>query len=1305
MNKNALIGAVVNLDSGATTTTLQGPELIRGRRSHSGHVVSFSGSRSNIKSAGNMKLGRRQVPVIEVPASSGNFLSVGDTTKHSTVVFNRETATIYDNEDYTVEVKKKRGGVAPPIQAPRGSDNLYRFKTNAISTSSSFLMIHYRWGHVNFAAMIAYRRRAEAAGKKFDLWTPADERNHSGFICRTCAMCKSTRVTRRTRGVRRKYTKVDAHVGKRPFEVVGIDICKVSHDNVDGYIGYIIFIDGATGWPHVELIKNETSGTLAKAIDRYHKAISRTFTDVPENMVIRRVAAQRDDGIKDRIRILEMRSDKQFHCRAVQEYLEKWGSKLRTSIASYSSQNGLAERGIRALNDIARCLIVATEFPIERWPLALQHAVHLRRFVPRTNSKSIGLCLGLPFNLTGLRVFGCRVYVHTSEDSHASQIDHRRLGDKYAAKAFEGFYAGVPVNEDGTHRNICRDGHLIVRKSDNRIVERRDIKFDERAEIDPVRVKQETPSGIQYRYVDEHSPEFLKFPTAGDRIWVMLERYDRFYAGKVIIASEKKNEITVLFEDGDEIILTNFSLNTRYSFAQPGFNGADRGSAVQTSDDVEDVKVSADRGSEADTSDDVEDVKVSTDRGSEADTSDDVEDVKVSADRGSEADTSDDVEDVNVSADRGSDAETSDGVEDVNVSADRGSATRTRSDDVEDVDLDTTTRRQIYNKQRDTASGEADTDDEAAPATKRDGNITEVVTEDRESDIASGVYRRTRGASKVHSPIAGRTRGAMQLNAIVHRQLRIAAAISEKTTPSSLADALSGPYAKEWRVAIDDEMRQLEEKGVYRLVNKPAGQKVIKSRLIIKLKTNADGTFDKRKARLVAKGFSQIPGKDFSIDEVFAPVIGLVALRTILAIAAIMDLQLHVVDVKGAYLNSNLKERIFMEPPKGHHLHRSGKVMRLFKALYGLKQSAHLWNSELNKFLLTVGFKRIQSDPCVYVKALDDGCVILVGVFVDDIPIAASNIELIEWFKKKITEKFRINDLGEARSLLGIQIVRDRKRKTIKLMQPGYIDSMAERFEVSERKAHTPSVGVDRLHKLDELSEKPCHRQLYMELVGSLLYATMSTRFDIRHRVRELCKYMSRPSIAHLAAAMRVLQYLHSHKHLGLVYRGGGSRIELYSYCDAAHICDPDSGKSVSGFVVYLGRCPIACESRRQSLVTLSTMESEYCAILPLTKMLRFLRNLLEEIGFKQTRPTVIREDNEAVLKSSKSRRMTKRNRHVDLRFHATKDLVERGVIELQYVRTDKQVADVMTKNHTRFKFEELRAWLLGVKCSYLPCE
>ena len=192
--------------------------------------------------------------------------------------------------------------------------------------------------------------------------------------------------------------------------------------------------------------------------------------------------------------------------------------------------------------------------------------------------------------------------------------------------------------------------------------------------------------------------------------------------------------------------------------------------------------------------------------------------------------------------------------------------------------------------------------------------------------------------------------------------------------PQSYNEAVNSPQAENWRKAMQTEYNSLMDNNTWTLVNEPEDQQVLPGKWVYKVKYGADGQVDKLKARYVAKGYAQVEGLDFF--DTYAPTCKPETFRILLATAAQKDLQLGQMDVKSAYLHSNIEEEIYLEQPQGFvKKANSGQklVCKLNKSIYGLKQAAKNWYEALTSLLLKEGFKRSRNDYCLFVRKEEDG--------------------------------------------------------------------------------------------------------------------------------------------------------------------------------------------------------------------------------------------------------------------------------------------------------------------------------------------
>src|SRR5229473_1519491 len=247
--------------------------------------------------------------------------------------------------------------------------------------------------------------------------------------------------------------------------------------------------------------------------------------------------------------------------------------------------------------------------------------------------------------------------------------------------------------------------------------------------------------------------------------------------------------------------------------------------------------------------------------------------------------------------------------------------------------------------------------------------------------------------------------------------LAVAAPAAIGQDPVSYKEAMEAADAEEWAEACQYEMDALLKNNTWELVNLPPGCKAIKSKWVFKLK--ADGRFC---ACLVAKGFTQIPGIDY--DETFSPVACFESLQLLLALAVLENWEIHQMDVKLAFLNGVLNEEIYMEQPQGFiAAEQENKVCQLKRALYGLKQVSHTWNQQFHGVLITLGFEQMYSDAGIYVHYQHGGnSLLIIILYVNNITIMGSSLKDVMQLKDKLSLHYKMSDLGEIQSYLGMRI-------------------------------------------------------------------------------------------------------------------------------------------------------------------------------------------------------------------------------------------------------------------------------------------
>ena len=195
-------------------------------------------------------------------------------------------------------------------------------------------------------------------------------------------------------------------------------------------------------------------------------------------------------------------------------------------------------------------------------------------------------------------------------------------------------------------------------------------------------------------------------------------------------------------------------------------------------------------------------------------------------------------------------------------------------------------------------------------------------------------------------------------------------------------------------------------------------------------------------------------------NEVFAPVVKHVSIRLLLSAVVQYNLELEQLDVKTAFLHEVLKEIVYMEQPEGYVKEgKEDQVCLLRKSLYGLKQSPREWNYRFHTFMVKQGYLRSEYDPCVYLKGLSAEDMVYLLLYVDDMLIASKKISTIQRLKDQLSSEFEMIDLGTARRILGMDIIRDRAKETLLLSQNEYLAKALRTFIMEDCKAVSTPLG------------------------------------------------------------------------------------------------------------------------------------------------------------------------------------------------------------------------------------------------------
>jgi len=518
--------------------------------------------------------------------------------------------------------------------------------------------------------------------------------------------------------------------------------------------------------------------------------------------------------------------------------------------------------------------------------------------------------------------------------------------------------------------------------------------------------------------------------------------------------------------------------------------------------------------------------------------------------------------------------------------------------------------------------------------------------------------------------------------------------IEIEETPKTLQEALNSKEKEFWIKAIEKELGELDERGVFELdeTHKHQG---MKSKMFYKIKYDQDMN-KVYKARLVACGYSQKFGIDYF--DTFSPTTATITFNIIIMISKVNKWTLKGMDIGNAFLEGECDTELYMNLPKDLVKFMTGDdkkqiCVKIIKSIYGLKQAAKIFNEKLNNQLESVGFKRLANDVCLYMitKEMDNYYLI---VHIDDIIITGRDDKIIKVLFNQISTRFKRTTEGkEFIRYLGIDI--DNNNQYIKFNQSKYIhEIMNEYFEKHEIKiSNIPMRSVVNY----KLLKPDLNNKSILPITGKIRYCADKSRPDILYAINTISTQANNPNEEYITATIKLMKYLNTTINESLQLGGKDTKLILFAYSDASYITDGDS-KSQLGNCFFLTRDSgaIYSVSKKDNTISHSSTESELKAMDMCVKTIIYLRNLLKELEFEQKEPTIIYVDNKSSMLLLETLKSSHKTKHINMRINFMREQIINRTIKLKFVPTEDQVADILTKALPRATFEKFRKILLN---------
>ncbi|KAI0992801.1 hypothetical protein K3495_g15383, partial [Podosphaera aphanis] len=437
--------------------------------------------------------------------------------------------------------------------------------------------------------------------------------------------------------------------------------------------------------------------------------------------------------------------------------------------------------------------------------------------------------------------------------------------------------------------------------------------------------------------------------------------------------------------------------------------------------------------------------------------------------------------------------------------------------------------------------------------------------------------------------------------------------------PSSWKQMQKHPDRSQFMVAAEAEFQGLHDRHAWDIIginDVPDKSKIFPMRWVFI--TKKDGELVKHKARIVVRG--DLDKTSYNRDEICSHTLSLQHFRSIMAFINYNNMETLSFDAIQAFVNAKRDKPIYCYMPEGFR--QRGKVLCVRQALYGHRQSPKDWFDCYTKALISLKFRSTNEEQCLWVH--ENG--IILFFYVDDSILAFDKKyekEALD-IQDKLSMLFPIKKLGEAKSFIGIKIIRDREKRKMWLIQEGYIDKIKKSFRpTNSGRMLTPlapdyDMSPNRGEKLSADQIK-----IYQRKVGTAVYAAICTRPDIALAVSICADHLLNPAMRHLNAITHVLQYLVNTSKLGILYdctiKPAGPHPDVLIMASDASFGDNDGRKSSQGFVAFLYGGAVLWHASKQRSVTTSTTEAELVALSAAARELMALERFLNYLDMTST--------------------------------------------------------------------------------------
>nr|GEY94431.1 retrovirus-related Pol polyprotein from transposon TNT 1-94 [Tanacetum cinerariifolium] len=348
-------------------------------------------------------------------------------------------------------------------------------------------------------------------------------------------------------------------------------------------------------------------------------------------------------------------------------------------------------------------------------------------------------------------------------------------------------------------------------------------------------------------------------------------------------------------------------------------------------------------------------------------------------------------------------------------------------------------------------------------------------------------------------------------------------------------------------------------------------------------------------------------------------------------------------------------------------------VYKLKKALYGLKQALRAWYDELSTFLLQNGFSKGTIDLTLFTRRFDDD-ILVVQVYVDDIIFGSTDPRYATLFSDLMKSRFEMSMIRKMTFFLGLQV--NQSPSSIFINQSKYMHEILKKYGLNTSDIIGTPMDIKDKFDLDQIGT-PVDATKYRSMIGAHMYLT-SNRPDIVHATCVCARYQAHPTEKHLKEVKMIFRYLWGTVNMGLWYTKD-SGFELTRFLDVDYVGCKETFKSTSGRAQFLGEKLVSWSSKKQDSTSLSIAESEYVCLSACCAQVLWMRTQFTDYGYHFDKIPIYCDLKSAIAISCNPVQHSKM-KHIAVQYHFIKEHVQKGMIELYFVKTDYQLADIFTK-------------------------